>query len=101
MIVNHVHGNDKVCCLPVPPQLGAVMSEHARIKLCTGVQIHLALCCKATLPILSMGHVRVGIDEHGRDEHERERPLLQAARCLTKQPSDVSHLEVWSRSGSQ
>ena len=71
---------------------GAVTFEDGRLRLCTGVQIHLAVCCKATLPILCMGHVRVRTDEHG-----IERPLLQATRCLTKQPGDVSHLEVSPR----
>ena len=57
------------------------------------MQSHLALCCKATLPILCMGHVTLNTDKH-----QGERPLLQAAHCLTNQPSGVSHLEVWSRS---
>ena len=56
------------------------------------MQGHLALCCKATLPILCMGHVNVRTNRL-----ERERPLLQATRCLTKQPDGVSHLEVSSR----
>ena len=54
-----------------------------------GVQGHLALCCKATLPTLCMGHVRVHTDH---DLNERQ--LLQATRCLTKQPGGVLHLEV-------
>ena len=54
-----------------------------------GVQSHLALCCKATLPILCMGHVRVKTDHH-----LYERRLRRATRCLTKQPGGVSHLEV-------
>ena len=57
-----------------------------------GVQSHLAVCCRATLPILCMGHVRVSINEL-----ERERPLIKATRCLMKQPGGVSHLEVLSR----
>ena len=56
------------------------------------MQSHLALCCKATLPILCMGHVKLTTDEH-----QGKRPLLQAARCLMKQPNSVSHLEMWSR----
>ena len=55
------------------------------------VQIHLAVCCKATLPILCMGHVRVRTDNDARKRH-----LLQAKRCLAKQPGGVSHLEVSS-----
>ena len=57
-----------------------------------GVQSHLALCCKATLPIMCTGHVRVRTDRH-----ERERHILRATHCLTKQPSGVSHLEVSPR----
>ena len=53
------------------------------------MRAHLALCCKATLPILSMGYVTVRIVTH-----TRERPLLNATRCLMKQPSGASHLEV-------
>ena len=63
--------------------------EDGRLILCTGVQGHLALCCKATLPIMCMGHVRVITDNLS-----NERRLHQATRCLTKQPGDVSHLEV-------
>ena len=59
---------------------------------CSGVQSHLALCCKATLPIMCMGRVTVNIYDD-----DCERPLLQAAHCLTKYPADVSHLEVSSR----
>ena len=62
------------------------------MKLCMGVQSHLALCCKATLPILCMGHVRVTTKEH-----EGKKPLLQATCCLAKQPGGVLHLEVLSR----
>ena len=57
-----------------------------------GVQGHLALCSKATLPILCMGHVRVTTKKH-----ERKKPLITATRCLAKQPGGVSHLEVSSR----
>ena len=59
---------------------------------CFGMQAHLALCCKALLPILGMGHVRVNLDAP-----KTGRPLLNATRCLRKQPSGVSHLEVFSR----
>lgn len=55
------------------------------------MQGHLALCCKATLPVLGMG--RVGVTT---GEQQRERPLVQATRCLVKQPGGVSHLEVVS-----
>ena len=57
------------------------------------MQNHLALCCKAALPILCMG--RVGVHT---DKQKRDRPLLQATRCLMKHPGGVSHLEVWSTS---
>ena len=59
-----------------------------------GVQIDLALCCKATLPILCMGHVRVTINEQ-----KCKRALLQLTRCLTKHPSGVRHLELRSPKG--
>ena len=41
-----------------------------------------------------MGHVTVRTDEHKRDKRERERPLLQATRSLTKQPGGVAHLQL-------
>ena len=53
------------------------------------MQGHLALSCKATLPILGMGHVRMRTDEPEREGH-----LLKAMRCLMKQPGGVSHLHV-------
>ena len=80
-----------VICLSIHNR-GAVISEDGRLRLCTGVQSHLALCCKTTLPILCMGHVRVHTDHH-----ELKRRLLQATRCLTKQPGGVSHFEVTSK----
>ena len=55
------------------------------------MQAQLAFSCKALLPILGMGHVRVRIDKH-----KDERPLLDATRCLMKQPGSASHLEVYS-----
>ena len=95
IIINHLHGNDKVCCLPVLHSSRAVISGVGQSKLCMGVQSHLALCCKATLPILCMGHVTINTDKK-----QLEQPLLQATRRLIKQPSVVTHLEVWSRSSS-
>ncbi len=59
-----------------------------------GMQAHLALCCKALLPILGVGHVRVRLDTPGPG-----RPLLNATRCLTKQPSGAVHLDVVSWTG--
>ena len=61
------------------------------LQNCLGMQAHLALCCKALLPVLGMGHVRVNLDKPASG-----RPLLKATRCLTKQPSGASHLEVFS-----
>ena len=55
------------------------------------MQAYLAFSCKALLPILGVGHVRVCLDTPGRGS-----PLLNATRCLTKQPSGASHLEVVS-----
>ena len=49
------------------------------------------MCCKATLPIICMGHVSVWMDER-----KCKRPLLKATRCLTKQPGGVSRLSVFS-----
>ena len=58
------------------------------------MQAHLALCCKATLPILCMGHVTISTNKH-----KQEGPLVKATHCLTKQPGGVSHLEVVSNNG--
>ena len=55
------------------------------------MQAHLALCCKALLPILGMGHVRVNLNTP-----KTGRALLNATHCLTKQPGSVLHLEVCS-----
>ena len=77
--------------LPILHNKGSCQSCGWALQGCSGVQSHLALCCKATLPILCMGRVTMTTDER-----KRERPLLQAARCLTKQPGSVSHLMVSS-----
>lgn len=58
------------------------------------MQAHLAFSCKALLPILSMGHVRLNADEP-----ESRTSLLNATRCLKKQPGGVSHLEVVTAHG--
>ena len=71
----------------------AVISGDGQLSLCMGVQSHLALCCKDTLPIMCMGHVWVRTADH-----TCEGPLVQATRCLTKQPCGVLHLEVSTRS---
>ena len=55
------------------------------------LQANLALCCKAMLPILCMGHVRVRLDEP-----DGGMPLTQLTRCLTKQPDGVSHLDLFT-----
>ena len=54
------------------------------------MQGNLALCCKALLPILSMGRVVMTSP----DEVYGGRPLLQLTRCLTEQPDKVTHLEL-------
>ena len=92
MIGSHLYGTDKVGPLPVPPQQGAL--DRDRDSRGFGMQAHLALSCKALLPILGMGHVRVRIDWH-----EDGRPLLNATRRLMKQPGSASHLEVFSKEG--
>ena len=61
---------------------------------CFGMQAHLAFSCKALLPILGMGRVRVDVNEH-----RSRTSLLNATRCLKKQPSGVSHLEVVTAHG--
>ena len=92
VIVNRLHSNEKVRYLPVPSRQGSsVTCKGGYIRFLAGVQRQLALCCKATLPILCMGHVRVrAVKEH------LERHLLNATRCLTKQPGGISHFELWS-----
>ena len=94
IIVNHLNSTDKVCftCLLLHNRGVSCHFCGWALQGCTGVQGHLALCCKATLPIMGMGHVRIR-----NDEEQRGRPLLEATRCLTKQPGGVSHLEVRSR----
>ena len=85
-IVSLLPKTDKVCsCL----SLGNRVSQQERFRVCMGVQIDLALCCKATLPILCMGHVRVTINPL-----VCKRALLQLTRCLTEHPSGVLHLEL-------
>ena len=56
--------------------------------MCTGVQVNLALCCKAMLRILFMGHVAVGPSANAK------RPLLKITRGLSDQPSGVTHLDI-------
>ena len=92
MIIGHLHGNDKVCCLPGSSQ--HPLAGGWAHQVCMTLQSHLALCCKATLPILCMGHVRVRINKQKRERAWSS--LRQAACCLTKQPGGVSLLEVSS-----
>ena len=53
------------------------------------LQVNLALCCKAMLPILYMGHVSVTLHED-----DNGRPLTRLSRRLKNQRGGVSHLEV-------
>ena len=95
MTVNHLHADHKVCvgCLSLHNCVtGSCHFSGWAHQGCMGVQIHLAVCCKATPPILCMRHVRVRTDHHARKRH-----LSQATRCLAKQPGGVSHLDVSSR----
>ena len=55
------------------------------------MQGNLALCCKAMLPLLYMGFVRVRLDKA-----EGERPLSRFTRCLSQQPDGVVHLKLFS-----
>ena len=92
IIVSHLWGDDKVGALPVPQQQrGLCLWVNSPLKR-FGMQAHLALSCKALLPILGMGHVRLNADEPN--------SLLNATRCLKEQPSGASHLEVFSEIGN-
>ena len=55
-------------------------------------QANLALCCKAMLPILCMGHVSARLDKA-----DGGRPLTQLSHCLREQPNGVSHLRLASQ----
>ena len=54
-------------------------------------QINLALCCKASLPILYKGIVSLRLDRPNGG-----RLLTQLSRCLAKQPDGVTHLHLFS-----
>ena len=56
------------------------------------MQVDLALCCKAMLPLLCTGHV--GVHLYKRDGG---RALTQATRCLLQQPDGVSHLKLYAQ----
>ena len=56
------------------------------------MQVNLALCCKAMLPLLWTGFVSVRLDKPS-----GERPITQLSRCLAKQPNGVSHLRLYSQ----
>ena len=78
------------CVFACPFMAAELMPLRLGASDCAWVcRSHLAVCCKACLPILCMGHVRVVTNNQ-----ERERQLLQATGCLTKQPGNVLHLEV-------
>ena len=79
-----------VPCLSIHNK-GSYLSSLVFKNYRLGMQAHLALCCKALLPILGMGHVRVNLGTPGSGTH-----LLNATRYLTKQPDGVSHLDVHS-----
>ena len=91
LVVSHLYGDDKVGLLPVLNNKETHVSGWS-LRSCFGMQAHLALCCKALLPILCMGHVAINVDKHGSARH-----LLNATRCLRKQPSGASHPEIFSR----
>ena len=55
------------------------------------VQVNLALCCKAMLPVLCIGTVSVWLDHSS-----GVRPLAQLSSCLRKQPDGVSSLSLIS-----
>ena len=91
MIVSNLHGNDKVHVLPVHEHLRELTSASTAHKAYMGMQMHLALCCKAMLHVLSMGNVVVRLGKP-----IGARPLLQLNRCLAKQPNGVQHLAIMS-----
>ena len=92
MIVSRLNCNDKVGPLPVPARPRKLRSLDLNYRSAFGMQTHLAFSCKALLPILGMGHVKVNLSAPG----SPERPLQNATRCLTKQPGGVLHLEMCS-----
>jgi hypothetical protein len=88
-------GNDKVRTLFVPSEWNANHDSWMLVlQVCLCMQVNLALCCKAMLPVLYKGFVSVGLDKP-----KRERPLLQLSRCLSQQPDGVSHLKLFSSTG--
>ena len=98
MVVNKLQVDDKVCSVPAPVP-SCVTEERSILSCsncgCVAVQNQLAVCCKAMLPVLSMGHVRLTIDPMNGSS-----PLLPLTRRVTtRQPSGVSHLEVTSIDG--
>ena len=55
------------------------------------MQVHLALCCKAMLPLLWTGHVSASLHTPNGG-----RPLTQLSRRLARHPDGVSHLALFS-----
>ena len=74
---------------PVPSQPQEIALLGTSGIACTW-QVNLALCCKAMLPVLCMGHVSARLDKPNK-------PLTQLTRRLAKQPNDVLHLQLFAR----
>ena len=57
-------GNDKVRTLFVPSEWNANHDSWMLVlQVCLCMQVNLALCCKAMLPVLYKGFVSVGLDK--------------------------------------
>ena len=56
------------------------------------MQVNLALCCKAMLPLLWTGVVSVRLDKPGGG-----RSVTQLSRCLAQHPDGVSHLRLFTK----
>ena len=55
------------------------------------MQVNLALCCKARLPVLYKGNVSARLDKLDGGSH-----LSQFTQILSQQPNGVSHLKLFS-----
>ena len=65
-------------------------------ELCMSMQVNLAISCKAMLPILCTGHVRVRLwgEPNG---GKSGRILRKLSHALVEQPSGIVHLDLYSR----
>ena len=94
MIALDLCGNDKVRFLLVVPSQWKEGDHYLRVQAlqdCLCMQVNLALCSKAMLPLLYKGSVMVRLDKP-----KGERPLTQFTRCLSQQPAGISHLNLYT-----